>query len=85
VIRVEPVAAGGVLEHYVFQWGPNTGRLVLALGYGSLYNHSANANAKFTARLSQNDIIFRALREIAEGEQIFIDYEWDEADYTAFR
>ena len=42
-------------------------------------------NAKFTARLSQNDIIFRALREIAEGEQIFIDYEWDEADYTAFR
>ncbi len=86
VIRVTPGADGtadGGLEYYVFQW--DKGALAVALGYGSLYNHSPEANAKFTPRHARNDIVFKATRDISVGEQIFIDYQWDEGDYATFR
>ncbi|VTT99156.1 lysine methyltransferase : Uncharacterized protein OS=Methanosarcina acetivorans (strain ATCC 35395 / DSM 2834 / JCM 12185 / C2A) GN=MA_1679 PE=4 SV=1: SET [Gemmataceae bacterium] len=86
VVRIEPTPTGslGSLDHYVFKWGTN-GSLAVALGYGSLYNHSAVANARFSPRLAKDDIVFRASRDIAAGEQILIDYEWTEDDYAAFR
>ena len=77
--------AGGGLEYYVFQWGEGGRELAVALGYGSLYNHSPNANARFNPRATTDDIVFRAVRDIAEGEQIFIDYRWEESDYETFR
>jgi len=92
VIEVCPVirlgasdgAANGGLEHYVFKWGTGGLELAVALGYGSLYNHSPSPNARFTPRTTRDDIVFRAIRDIAAGEQIFIDYEWDESDYEMF-
>lgn len=87
VIRVPANAEGSVegLEYYVFQWGEGGKELAVALGYGSLYNHSADANARFNPRTSKDDIVFRAERDIAEGEQIFIDYRWEDDDYKSFR
>ena len=95
VIEICPVIAlpestndsshGGGLVHYVFKWGKNEELLAVALGYGSLYNHSPNPNAAFQPRISTQDIVFKALRAIAPDEQIFIDYGWDEEDYAAFR
>ncbi len=75
----------GVLGRYVFKWGPGGGELAVSLGYGSLYNHSATPNARFTPRTATDDIVFRARRDIDEGEQILIDYQWDDAEYAAFR
>ncbi|WP_246173571.1 SET domain-containing protein-lysine N-methyltransferase [Limnoglobus roseus] len=74
----------GVLSDYVFKWGEDAGRLAVALGYGSLYNHSNNPNAAFVCRLLRGEIVFRALRPIVAGEQILIDYQWGEKDYRAF-
>lgn len=88
VIRLptSPEGAGGkALEHYVFQWGEGTGELAVALGYGSLYNHSSDPNARFNPRASRDDIVFRALRDIEAGEQVFIDYRWDATEYETFR
>ena len=78
-------AVGGGLEHYVFKWGAGGLELAVALGYGSLYNHSPSPNARFTPRTTQDDVVFRAARDIAAGEQILIDYEWDESDYEMFK
>ncbi len=66
------------LECYVFRWGKDGTELVIALGYGSLYNHSPDANAHFYPRPAREEIVFRALRDIAVGEQILIDYLWEE-------
>ncbi|MBA4187298.1 MAG: SET domain-containing protein-lysine N-methyltransferase [Planctomycetaceae bacterium] len=88
VIRLpNPTAGlpGGGLEHYVFKWGTGGVELAVALGYGSLYNHSPNFNARFTPRTARDDIVFRAARDIAVGEQILIDYEWDDSDYAMFQ
>ncbi|AWM37886.1 SET domain-containing protein [Gemmata obscuriglobus] len=87
VVRIptHPKGPGGkALEHYVFEWDAGTGELAIALGYGSLYNHSPEPNARFKPRMSRNDIVFRALRDIQEGEQIFVDYRWDAAEYEQF-
>jgi uncharacterized protein len=77
-------AALGALDRYLFKWGKAEDRLAIALGYGSLYNHSPDPNARFTPRATTNDIVFRARRDIAEGEQILIDYHWNEEEYAAF-
>lgn len=71
------------LESYVFMWGEE-GELAVALGYGSLYNHSSEPNAAFDPRLAKGEIAFRALRRIEAGEQILIDYRWDAADYQTY-
>lgn len=74
----------GGLESYVFLWGERDEHLALALGYGSLYNHSSEPNAEFNPRFAKGEIAFRALRRIKAGEQILIDYRWGEDDYTTF-
>jgi SET domain-containing protein len=65
------------LGSYVFEWGRGT--LALALGYGSLYNHSFEPNArfKFPGRLT---ILFVALRKIAPGEEITVNYNGKPGD-----
>jgi SET domain-containing protein len=75
----------GGMRKYVFQWHVAGDVLAIALGYGSLYNHHPNPNAEFTLRYTKKEIVFRAIREITPGEQIFVDYRWDETDYAAFR
>ena len=77
-------ALPGDLRSYVFRWGRKSEALAIALGYGSLYNHSPDPNADFTLRYARGEIVFRAVRDIAAGEQVLIDYGWDEADYAAF-
>jgi len=75
----------GGMRKYVFQWQEAGDVLAIALGYGSLYNHDPNPNAEFTLRYARKEIVFRAVQEIAPGEQILVDYRWDEIDYAVFR
>jgi len=60
-----------VLSDYVFKWDP--GQFALALGYGSLYNHSFNPNADFTLGPDAS-ITFTCVRKISPGEEITINY-----------
>jgi len=63
--------ARSTLSEYVFRW--RDGEVAIALGYGSLYNHSFRPNARFYSegRLMQ---VFVALRDIEAGEEITINY-----------
>ncbi len=67
--------AGGVdrslLAGYVFAWGD--GQFALALGYGSLYNHSYKPNAVYEDEEPQTKS-FVALRNIKEGEEVTVNY-----------
>jgi SET domain-containing protein len=84
VIRLPAGPPADGLEHYVFKWGVAGDELAVALGYGSLYNHSPTPNATFATRLARGEVVLRAARDVTEGEQIVIDYQWDEEDYVAF-
>jgi SET domain-containing protein len=68
------------LAAYCFVWGK--GKVALALGYGSLYNHSYRPNARYDD-LGQQTKVFTALRNIAPGEEITINYNGDPKDKAA--
>jgi SET domain-containing protein len=59
-----------LLQDYVFEYKKD---VALALGYGSLYNHSYNPNARYDDAGRQIKE-FRALRDIHPGEEITINY-----------
>lgn len=65
------------LAGYCFHWGP--GKVALALGYGSLYNHSTRPNARYddTGRRTK---VFTAIRDIEKGEEITVSYNGDPDD-----
>jgi SET domain-containing protein len=60
-----------VLADYVFAWG--RGKVAVALGYGSLYNHSYRPNARFLHGAGPTKV-FKALRDIERGEEITVNY-----------
>ncbi|PYZ92131.1 SET domain-containing protein-lysine N-methyltransferase [Salipaludibacillus keqinensis] len=61
-----------VMVDYFFQWGREG---AVALGYGSLFNHSYKPNAEFILKREDTCIHFRALRNIAPGEEVTINYK----------
>lgn len=65
------------LGEYCFEWGQ--GRMALALGFGSLYNHSYEPNARYEDAAGQSKL-FLAIRDIAAGEEICINYNGDPTD-----
>jgi SET domain-containing protein len=65
------------LASYCFVWGRGT--LALALGYGSLYNHSYRPNARYQDEGRQVKVFF-ALRDIDAGEEITVNYNGDPDD-----
>jgi SET domain-containing protein len=76
------------LRNYFYQWGKNRRVSALALGFGSLYNHNFDPNAVYEKDIEQRTITFTAREDIAEGEEITINYNghpedmrvlWDES------
>ena len=62
------------LNNYYFEWGENLKSGIIALGYGSVYNHNYSPNAVYTFDFESNSVYFYALREISAGEEITINY-----------
>ena len=49
--------------------------VVLALGYGGLYNHSKEPNSKYKINKKQSTIIFTAIKNISQGQEIYFNYK----------
>lgn len=63
-----------VLSHYMFAWGKST--VAVALGFGSLYNHSYTPNACYEDVSGQMKN-YIAIRDIQAGEEVTINYNGD--------
>jgi hypothetical protein len=63
-----------ILVTYFFYFGRNKQRLAVALGFGSIYNHSYNPNATFKINLKDAIIHFVALNDIKKDEEITFNY-----------
>ena len=61
------------LHDYYFLWGTD-GHSAIALGFGSIYNHASDANADYEMDLENTSIDIVALRDIAPGEEITLNY-----------
>ncbi len=62
------------IRRLVYNWSKT--QVALALGFGSLYNHSDQPNLTFTRIKNDLSITFKALRNIEAGEQLTISYDY---------
>ncbi|KAG6884061.1 hypothetical protein C0992_007092 [Termitomyces sp. T32_za158] len=61
-----------VLDDYTFKWAD--GRMALALGLGSLFNHSEQPNVSYVLDRSTESIRYTTVRDIAPDEELCIFY-----------
>lgn len=74
-----------VLDGYVYDWGASGEELAVALGHGSLYNHSFEPNVVYVKHLDARLLEYRALRDVEAGEELLINYNGDPEDRTPMR
>ena len=72
-----PLAKQTTLLKYYFLNEPED-RSAIALGYGSLYNHSYEPNATYKKRLEEGFIDFFAIKDINPDEEISVNYWYGE-------
>ncbi len=70
------------LYNYYFLWGDNNEQIAIALGYGSIYNHSYNPNVAYKMDFNIETITFVAWKNINPGDELVINYNGDEDDQT---
>jgi SET domain-containing protein len=75
-LPIEKGEITSLLVDYRFNWpqGNDFEEQVVTLGYGSLYNHSNNANAYWVSDLENKTFKFISNREIKKDEEIFVWY-----------
>ncbi len=66
------------LHDYYFLWGEHNAQCAIALGWGSLFNHSDTPNAIVELNQIEKTLDIYSLRDIEAGEEIFIDYNGGE-------
>jgi uncharacterized protein len=76
VVPEHQVAALGetALADYYFQWGGMGDEAAIALGFGSLYNHSDVPNAMYVCQREAQILAFYAVKRIAAGEEVVVSY-----------
>ncbi len=73
---------GSHLYNYYFLWGDEQQHYAIALGYGSIYNHSYEPNCQYETYYEDETIHFITIRSVAVGEELCINYNWDVNDKT---
>jgi len=63
-----------ILVTYFFYFGKKRERLAVALGFGSIYNHSYKPNARHKIKLMDKSMNFIALNDIKKDEEITFNY-----------
>jgi len=69
-------AADNILWKYVFTSHLDPRNVVLALGFGSMYNHSSKPNvAHFVSERDPKRLLtFRAISSVPAGSELYLDY-----------
>lgn len=62
-----------ILNNYVYAYKKQG--VAVALGSGSLFNHSVRPNLRYKVRGKR--LIFWAIRDIKKGEQLFVNYGYN--------
>lgn len=69
-----------IFIEYVFWWGEEDEECALALGYGSLFNHSYTPNALYKLNRKNQTIDIYSITDIKTGDEILINYNGDPED-----
>lgn len=82
LVPEEQCPRGSVLDTIVYFWSAvmedGLNQNAIALGLGTLMNHSKSPNVIVWFEQNPDRLDFYALRDIEAGEQLFHDYNYDE-------
>ena len=67
------------LSHYIYPWRSTRGA-ALVFGYGSVYNHSFTPNADWKQNFRNTTMVYRAIKDIKNGEEITVNYNGEPDD-----
>lgn len=70
------------LYNYYFLWEDDHASTAIALGFGSLYNHSYHPNTRYETYYEEQIIKFIAIKEIPAHTEITVNYNYDSDDQT---
>ncbi len=73
-------APDGLLITYFYYFGRRKDRALIVLGFGSIYNHSVLPNASYKEAGRTQTMIFTALRDIKQDEEITVNYNQNNPD-----
>lgn len=73
------------LVNYYFLWGQKRDHAAMCLGWGAVYNHSFSPNARYEKVMEDLRMDFYALRDIAPGEEILVNYNGDPSNTQPLR
>lgn len=65
------------LHDYIFEWGDELDRCIVAWGYLSVYNHQFESNCEYFMDFEENVMRIKTVRAILAGEELFINYNGD--------
>jgi SET domain-containing protein len=65
-----------ILVTYFYYFGKNKQKLIIALGFGSIYNHTYKPNAIYKIKYKEGTIDFIALHEIKKDVEITVNYSY---------
>lgn len=65
-----------ILVTYFFYFGKKKQRLAIALGFGSIYDHSYKPNATYKIKLTGRTMDFVALKDIKKDDEITVNYNF---------
>jgi uncharacterized protein len=71
-----------ILFDYYFIWGEDEKSGAIALGYGSVYNHHSNPNARYFVDFEALTLEIYAIKDIEAGEEITFNYNGDPEDQS---
>jgi len=63
-----------ILINYFYFFGKKKERLLIALGFGSIYNHNYIPNATYKIKPKQKLIEFISIKEIKKDQEITVNY-----------
>lgn len=74
------------IDRYIFDWDGKYfgGRAALALGVGSLFNHSENPNVEWQIDKKRKEIVFYTIKDVKPGRQLYIDYGYDPLEWKDY-
>lgn len=71
-----------LLYNYIFEWDASRSQCCMALGYVPIYNHAYSSNCEYEMDLDHAVITIRTVRDIKQGEELFINYNGNWNDTT---
>ena len=85
VINITPkerkIVEKTIFNYYIYPWR-STLSGSLALGYGSIYNHSFFPNADWKQNFKTKSMVYKAIIPIKKGEEITVNYNGEPDEQT---